>query len=128
MSAEPNSRMNLAVIGGGPAGLRAAEVAAGGGASVTVFDAQASVGRKFRGTGRIKPDAYRGLRFVCREIQRPKPSQETLEKNPDRLRCGSHPAMGREFGNRHIHGLDGPGLPARNEGSASPAAVGPTAT
>ena len=38
--------MNLAIIGGGPAGLRAAEVAAGGGACVTLFDAKPSLGRK----------------------------------------------------------------------------------
>lgn len=39
--------MNIAIVGGGPAGLRAAEIAAQGGASVTLFDAKASVGRKF---------------------------------------------------------------------------------
>ena len=44
--------MKIAVIGGGPAGLRAAEVAAAGGASVTVFDAKPSVGRKFLVAGR----------------------------------------------------------------------------
>ena len=44
--------MNIAIIGGGPAGLRAAEVAAMGGASVTLFDAKASVGRKFLVAGR----------------------------------------------------------------------------
>ena len=38
--------MKLAIIGGGPAGLRAAEVAAASGASVTVFDAKPSMGRK----------------------------------------------------------------------------------
>jgi len=43
---------NIAVIGGGPAGLRAAEVAAAGGASVTLYDAKASVGRKFLVAGR----------------------------------------------------------------------------
>jgi uncharacterized flavoprotein (TIGR03862 family) len=43
---------SIAVIGGGPAGLRAAEVAAGGGAVVTVYDAKASVGRKFLVAGR----------------------------------------------------------------------------
>ncbi|HEY8903188.1 MAG TPA: NAD(P)/FAD-dependent oxidoreductase, partial [Chthoniobacterales bacterium] len=37
----------IAVIGGGPAGLRAAEVASAGGAAVTIFDWKASVGRKF---------------------------------------------------------------------------------
>lgn len=38
---------NIAIIGAGPAGLRAAEVAAEAGASVTVFDAKPSSGRKF---------------------------------------------------------------------------------
>lgn len=41
----PDAR--LAVIGGGPAGLMAAEAARAGGAPVDVYDAMASVGRKF---------------------------------------------------------------------------------
>ncbi|MCE9608606.1 MAG: TIGR03862 family flavoprotein [Chthoniobacter sp.] len=44
--------LHIAVIGGGPAGLRAAEVAAAGGARVTLFDAKPSVGRKFLVAGR----------------------------------------------------------------------------
>ncbi len=44
--------MNVAIVGGGPAGLRAAEVAAAGGANVTIFDAKPSVGRKFLVAGR----------------------------------------------------------------------------
>lgn len=44
--------MKIAVIGGGPAGLRAAEVAAARGAEVTLFDAKASVGRKFLVAGK----------------------------------------------------------------------------
>ncbi len=43
---------NIAVIGGGPAGLRAAEVAATAGAQVTVYDAMRSVGRKFLVAGK----------------------------------------------------------------------------
>ena len=43
---------HIAVIGGGPAGLRAAEIAAAGGARVTIFDAKQSVGRKFLVAGR----------------------------------------------------------------------------
>ena len=39
--------MKIAIIGGGPAGLMAAETALAGGASVTLYDAMASVGRKF---------------------------------------------------------------------------------
>ncbi len=41
------SEMHIAIIGAGPAGLRAAEVAAAGGARVVVYDAKASAGRKF---------------------------------------------------------------------------------
>jgi uncharacterized flavoprotein (TIGR03862 family) len=42
----------VAVIGGGPAGLMAAEVLAEGGAAVALFDAMPSVGRKFLLAGR----------------------------------------------------------------------------
>ncbi len=44
--------MHIAIIGGGPAGLRAAEVAASAGTQVTVFDAKPSVGRKLLVAGR----------------------------------------------------------------------------
>jgi len=47
-----HTSIQLAVIGGGPAGLRAAEVAAAGGVRVTVFDAQPSVGRKLLVAGK----------------------------------------------------------------------------
>jgi uncharacterized flavoprotein (TIGR03862 family) len=43
---------DVLVIGGGPAGLRAAEVAAAAGAEVLVCDSQRSVGRKFLVAGR----------------------------------------------------------------------------
>ena len=42
-----SSPISIAVIGGGPAGLMAAEVLAAAGHAVTVFDAKPSVGRKF---------------------------------------------------------------------------------
>jgi uncharacterized flavoprotein (TIGR03862 family) len=42
----------IAIIGGGPAGLRAAEVAVGMGASVTLYDTKPSVGRKFLVAGK----------------------------------------------------------------------------
>ena len=41
------SKRHITVIGGGPAGLMAAEVAAGSGFAVSVYDAMPSVGRKF---------------------------------------------------------------------------------
>ena len=47
-----SSPKNIAIIGGGPAGLRAAEVAAGAGAAVTIYDAKRSVGRKFLVAGK----------------------------------------------------------------------------
>ena len=43
---------SILVVGGGPAGLRAAEVASGTGARVVLCDAQPSVGRKFLVAGR----------------------------------------------------------------------------
>jgi uncharacterized flavoprotein (TIGR03862 family) len=48
----PTFGNNVAIIGGGPAGLMAAEVLASGGAGVTVYDAMPSVGRKFLMAGR----------------------------------------------------------------------------
>ena len=42
-----SSPIPIAVVGGGPAGLMAAEVLAAAGHAVTVFDAKPSVGRKF---------------------------------------------------------------------------------
>jgi uncharacterized flavoprotein (TIGR03862 family) len=52
MPTSPETQRSIAVIGGGPAGLRAAEVAAEGGALVTVYDAMRSVGRKFLVAGK----------------------------------------------------------------------------
>jgi predicted flavoprotein YhiN len=46
------STPGVAIIGAGPAGLMAAEVLAGGGAAVTVYDAMPSAGRKFLMAGR----------------------------------------------------------------------------
>ena len=48
----PNGSKPVLVIGGGPAGLRAAEVASAAGAGVIVCDVQPSVGRKFLIAGR----------------------------------------------------------------------------
>ncbi|MGJ8639668.1 MAG: NAD(P)/FAD-dependent oxidoreductase [Opitutaceae bacterium] len=46
------AKRSVAVVGGGPAGLRAAEVAAEAGASVVVYDQMRSVGRKFLVAGK----------------------------------------------------------------------------
>jgi uncharacterized flavoprotein (TIGR03862 family) len=47
-----NEQMRIAVVGAGPAGLMAAEVLAGAGCRVVVFDHMPSVGRKFLMAGR----------------------------------------------------------------------------
>jgi uncharacterized flavoprotein (TIGR03862 family) len=47
MRSDKAQRRSVAVIGGGPAGLMAAEVLASGGIQVELFDAMPSVGRKF---------------------------------------------------------------------------------
>jgi uncharacterized flavoprotein (TIGR03862 family) len=47
-----HTHTQLAVIGGGPAGLRAAEVAAAAGLQVTLYDAKPSCGRKFLVAGK----------------------------------------------------------------------------
>jgi predicted flavoprotein YhiN len=52
MSSMSKSPYSVAVIGGGPAGLMAAETLAAGGARVDVYDAMPSVGRKFLLAGR----------------------------------------------------------------------------
>lgn len=51
-SVSPSANATIAVIGGGPAGLMAAEILAQGGAAVTIYDQMASLGRKFLLAGR----------------------------------------------------------------------------
>jgi uncharacterized flavoprotein (TIGR03862 family) len=48
----PHSSSRIAIVGGGPAGLAAAEVLAAAGAGVDLFDAMPSLGRKFLMAGR----------------------------------------------------------------------------
>jgi uncharacterized flavoprotein (TIGR03862 family) len=52
VTSRSSARGEAAVVGGGPAGLMAAETLAEGGARVTVFDRMPSVGRKFLLAGR----------------------------------------------------------------------------
>ncbi|HEX7570122.1 MAG TPA: TIGR03862 family flavoprotein, partial [Verrucomicrobiae bacterium] len=66
-------------MGGGPAGLRAAEVAATGGASVTLFDAKPSVGRKFLVAGRG------GLNLTHAEPRERFATRSTGPDQPDEL-------------------------------------------
>ena len=52
---------DVAIVGGGPAGLMAAEVVAGAGHRVTVFERMPSPGRKLLMAGRAEPHAFRTL-------------------------------------------------------------------
>ena len=85
-------RPHVVVIGGGPAGLMAAEVlsSAGAGLSVQVFDAMPSVGRKFllAGKGGLNLTHSEGMeRFKTRYGDASAPLQAALtEFGPDALR------------------------------------------
>ncbi len=88
MLPKPNS---VLVIGGGPAGLRAAEVAGAAGAHVVVCDAQRSVGRKFLIAGRGGLNLTHGEaveNFPARYVDEPERWSELLrEFGPDDLRA-----------------------------------------
>lgn len=72
---------DVAVVGGGPAGLRAAEVAAGLGASIVLFDAKPSFGRKFLVAGKGGMNLTHGEAFEDFIARYSGPSQP-----PDRWR------------------------------------------
>ncbi|KAB2641242.1 MAG: TIGR03862 family flavoprotein [Verrucomicrobia bacterium] len=78
----------IVVIGGGPAGLRAAEVAAAAGALVTLFDGKPSVGRKFLVAGKG------GLNLTHGEKLEPFASRYAGPGQPAEF----WPAVLREFG------------------------------
>ncbi|MEY2563489.1 MAG: hypothetical protein QOH88_1682 [Verrucomicrobiota bacterium] len=88
MSAEIKS---VLIIGGGPAGLRAAEVARAAGANVTVCDGQRSVGRKFLVAGRGGLNLTHGEaveNFPARYVDAPERWRDLLrECGPDDLRA-----------------------------------------
>ena len=88
MSADAQS---VLIIGGGPAGLRAAEVAKAAGARVIVCDAQRSVGRKFLIAGRGGLNLTHGEpveNFPARYIDEPDRWRDLLhEFGPEHLRA-----------------------------------------
>ncbi|MEY2483080.1 MAG: hypothetical protein QOK24_1608 [Verrucomicrobiota bacterium] len=82
---------SVLVIGGGPAGLRAAEVANAAGSRVTVCDGQRSVGRKFLVAGRGGLNLTHGEpaeNFPARYVDEPERWRDLLENfGPDDLRA-----------------------------------------
>lgn len=85
-----SSKIHVAVIGAGPAGLMAAEVLAQGGAGVTVYDAMPSAGRKFlmAGRGGLNLTHSEALpQFLARyRVAMPKLAAAIEAFPPDRLR------------------------------------------
>ena len=76
MTLNSNPPRTVAVIGGGPAGLMAAEVLSRGGARVDLYDAMPSVGRKFLMAGKggmnithSEPRGYFVSRYGARQAQ-----------------------------------------------------------
>jgi hypothetical protein len=90
---------SVLVIGGGPAGLRAAEVAMAKGARVTVCDSQRSVGRKFLVAGRGGLNLTHGEpveNFPARYVDEPERWRDLLtEFGPAELRTWAE-ALGVE--------------------------------
>lgn len=90
----PQAAKTVAVIGGGPAGLMAAEVLAQGGAQVDLFDAMPSLGRKFllAGVGGMNITHSEPIdAFVPRYGARAAAIRPLLEAfSPDRLRDWIH--------------------------------------
>ena len=82
---------SILIIGGGPAGLRAAEVANAAGARVVVCDGQRSVGRKFLVAGRGGLNLTHGEpveEFPARYVEEPERWRDLLlEFSPDDLRA-----------------------------------------
>src|SRR5438874_1421069 len=82
---------SVLIIGGGPAGLRAAEVAVAHGARVILCDAQRSVGRKFLVAGRGGLNLTHGdsvENFPARYVDEPERWRDLLrEFGPDDLRA-----------------------------------------
>ena len=121
---DPQTR--IAVIGGGPAGLRAAEIAAAGGAAVTLFDARPSAGRKFLVAGRG------GLNLTRDEpldafISHYNEKADQTPRWPALISAFDPPAM-RAWaagpGRRDLRRLDPPGLSPGPEGRADAEALG----
>ena len=122
--------MKIAIVGGGPAGLRAAEVAAEAGADVTLFDAKPSVGRKFLVAGKgglnLTNDApQRATR--ARITTAPVSRKDFWQKLACAIRRRGGARMGGGPRGGNFCCVYRPRLSARLESRAAPAALGAAA-
>ncbi len=89
-----DATQTVAVIGGGPAGLMAAEVLSASGVRVQLYDAMPSVGRKFLLAGRGGLNLTHAEpfdRFVTRFAERRAPVEAMLRRfGPDDVRAWTH--------------------------------------
>src|SRR5258706_10464691 len=90
----PHRPHRVIVVGGGPAGLMAAEVLAAGGARVDLFDAMPSVGRKFLLAGKGGLNLTHGEPFeaFCARYGSRRPWIEPMLRRfgPDEVRAWAH--------------------------------------
>ena len=101
------SRPNVAVVGAGPAGLMAAEVLAGGGAAVTVYDRMPSAGRKFllAGRGGLNLTHSEAARSAARPLRRRGAASARRDRGVSaRRRCAPG---ARDWDSRHSSGRAG---------------------
>ena len=107
----------VAVIGGGPAGLMAAEVLARAGARVTVFERMPSVGRKLlRGRPRrAQPHPHRAARRPARPLRPGPPDARPGDRG---VRSGRPAGLVRGARAGAVRRDERPGVPVRVPGHA----------
>ncbi|MGN6581560.1 MAG: TIGR03862 family flavoprotein [Bordetella sp.] len=94
-----HSSSRIAIIGGGPAGLAAAEVLAAAGAGVDLFDAMPSLGRKFlmAGRGGLNLTHSEPLdRFLARYGERQAELEPLVRDHPPQALCDWAQGLGVE--------------------------------
>jgi uncharacterized flavoprotein (TIGR03862 family) len=92
------AKTQVTVIGAGPAGLMAAEILAGGGVGVTIYDAMPSVGRKFlmAGRGGLNLTHSEALPvFLMRYGEAQPPLAPAIEAFPPASLCAWSEALGQ---------------------------------
>ena len=116
----------VAVIGGGPAGLMAAEGLASAGVAVDLYDAMPSVGRKFllAGIGGLNLTPQRAVRRVPRPLRRaPGRSRRRRCRRSGRPRSG----LGRGARRADLRRQQRARFPDRHEGGAAAARLAASA-